>query len=69
MLLFSLALYVGISLMTEAPERGKLKEFTWSRAAWREESEELAGKPWWRNYRMLAAGLVLLTAAMVALFA
>lgn len=68
MLLLCLSLFVGISLSTEAPGPEELKDYVWSRAAWREESRELAGKPLWQNYRVLAGLLVVVTVIWVGLF-
>ncbi|WP_142849722.1 sodium/solute symporter [Telmatospirillum sp. J64-1] len=68
MLAFSTALYVGISLATEAPDAEKVKGYIWTRKTWQEESQELAGTAWWRNYRYLSAGLVAVTIVLVGLF-
>ncbi|WP_010629577.1 sodium/solute symporter [Halomonas sp. KM-1] len=68
MLLLSLTLFVGITLFSEPPEREALKEYVWSREAWREESRELADKPLWKNYRVLAGLLAVVTVVWVALF-
>ena len=65
MVLLSIALYVGISLTSEAPRREDLEGVVWTRDTWRRESEELADKPWYANYRYLAAGLVVITLAAV----
>jgi len=53
---------VLVSLMTEAPEEEKVNSMTWSPSFFRDESTELAGLPWYRNYRILAA---VLTAAFL----
>lgn len=68
MLLLSVSLFVAITLRSEPPARETQKDYVWSREAWREESRELAGKPLWQNYRVLAGLLVVVTVAWVSLF-
>lgn len=69
LLLLSVALLVGITLMTPAPDRQAIADITWSNRAWREESADLEGTPWWQNYRIQAIVLVIITLAMVIYFA
>ena len=54
-----------ISLLTPAPPREVTDELTWSPRLWREETEELRGKPWYQNYRYLAVALLVVTAVVV----
>ncbi|MGY2002581.1 sodium:solute symporter family transporter [Blastococcus sp. SYSU DS1024] len=68
MLLLSVATLVAISLFTEAPDREKIAEVVFDRQTWREESGELRGKPWYKNYRHLSLGLAVLTVAVVVPF-
>jgi solute:Na+ symporter, SSS family len=68
MLVFSAALFVTISLRTAAPAQETLDEVTWSMRHWRAESEELHGKPAWKNYRVLAGAMTVLTLIVVFLF-
>lgn len=68
MVLFSLLLFVGISLRTEAPTAEELEGIAWSRESWRRESEDLRGTPWYLNYRVLAAGIAVLTIAVIIPF-
>lgn len=68
MLALSAALFAGLSLAGAAPDRDDVEEITWSRDTWRAESRDLDGKPWYRNYRILAYGLGAVTLVMVALF-
>lgn len=68
MLLLSLLLYLGVSLATAPPPEEKL-EVVWTPARWREESEDLARLPAWRNHRIWCAAIIALTVAMVAAFA
>lgn len=50
-----------VSLATPAPPEEKVDDLTWRRTLWRQESEELRGKPWYQNYRYLTVALVLVT--------
>lgn len=65
MFVISAALIIGISLLTPAPPPEKVQQYVWRPALWRQESVQLAGKPWYANYRYMALGLALLAAAMV----
>lgn len=44
------------------------QQLVWSMRFYREETEELRGLPWWRNYRILSLLLLLITAAVVIPF-
>ena len=68
MFLLSLVAFVVISLSTEAPDPAKIADVTWSKATWRKDSEELAGTPWYRNYRVLALILGVVTIGSVLPF-
>jgi len=41
---------------------------TWSRSILQEETKELEGLPWYKNYRILAIILLLITALVVGWF-
>ncbi len=68
MLVISIAVFVIASLLTEAPSEESLEGLTWSRDTWREETKELQGTPWYRNYRYMSLALVILTVAVVVPF-
>ncbi|WP_150241052.1 sodium:solute symporter family transporter [Nocardiopsis quinghaiensis] len=68
MLVLSLVVFVAVSLATEAPPAEKVAEITWSRKTWRQESEDLVGTPWYKNYRVLALGLGVATVCSVVPF-
>ncbi|WP_017612374.1 sodium:solute symporter family transporter [Nocardiopsis salina] len=68
MVLLSTVVFVGISLATPAPPAEKVEAITWSRATWRQESRELEGTPWYKNYRYLALGLGAVTVCAVLPF-
>lgn len=59
-------LFVAVSLATAPPPAERTGDATWTPALWREEGRALAGKPWYANYRVQSAGLLALTAAVVA---
>jgi solute:Na+ symporter, SSS family len=68
MFLISAAAFVGISLATEAPDREAIREVTFDRGTWGRESEELAEKPWYANYRILSLAILVVTIAVVVPF-
>lgn len=59
---------IVVSLLTEPPSREKVEQTTWSWEIWRRESQELADKPWYANYRWLAIALFVFTIAIVIPF-
>lgn len=65
MLLVSAVLMLLGSLVTAPPELAEIEQLTWQRSIWRDESRELAGKPWYANYRYLSAILLVVTLAIV----
>ncbi len=68
MVVLSIIAFVALSLMTPAPEPASIKEVTFDKATWAQESEQLHGKPWYRNYRWYAAGVLALTVAVIIPF-
>lgn len=62
----SLALMIGLSLVTEAHPSEDVDEMIWTPAVWKAESRDLAGKPKWQNYRWQSVALVLVTIALIA---
>jgi SSS family solute:Na+ symporter len=61
----SLALLVGVSWLTPGPSPETVARYVWTPAFFRSETGALAGVPWFRNYRVLAVLLLLVTAAFV----
>ena len=59
---------VVVSLMTERPDAAKVRELTWTPAFFRAEQAELAGLPWYQNYRIMSVILLATTALVVAMF-
>ncbi|MTV26908.1 sodium/solute symporter [Nitriliruptoraceae bacterium ZYF776] len=68
MLVLAALAFVTISLVTPAPDRDAIREVVFDRGTWGAESEELEGKPWYRNYRWLSLALFVLTVAVVVPF-
>lgn len=68
MFLLSLVVFVAISLSTPGPPAEKLEAVTWSRQSWRQETQELEGTPWYKNYRYMALGLGVVTVCSVLPF-
>lgn len=68
-LALSLLLLVGVSLVGAAPDMDKTDELTWKKKYWKEESDELRGKPILANYRVLSAVMLAATAGLVIWFA
>lgn len=68
--LFSIALILNyvISSFSAAPTDEKLKGMIWSKQIYRDETKELVGLPWYKNYRVLSVILLILTAIIVLSF-
>jgi len=63
-----LVVHIVVSLATGPPPAAKLEGMIWSPKLIREETEELAGLPWYQNYRYLAVLLLILTVFVVGYF-
>ncbi|MGF1607553.1 MAG: sodium:solute symporter [Rhodothalassiaceae bacterium] len=63
----ALLLVLG-SQQAPAPPAHKVEPISWSPAFFRDETAALRRRPWWQNYRLHAAGLVVLTLAIVIAF-
>lgn len=68
--LFTIAmiLNVTISSFSPAPTNEKLEGMIWSKQIYRDETKELVGLPWYKNYRILSVILLILTAIIVLSF-
>ncbi|MEJ2006398.1 MAG: sodium transporter, partial [Cyclobacteriaceae bacterium] len=58
-------LNVIISNASAPPPENKVESMTWSIGIFRAETKELAGLPWYQNYRILSVLLLILTAIIV----
>ena len=67
MLLMNLAIFVTITLRSEAPDL-EPGENVWSRDSWRKDREALADTPLWKSHHMWSVLLVIVTLAMVIAF-
>lgn len=63
--LVATVIIVGVSLVTAAPSQDVVDRFVWKPSFYREESRELAGTPWFQNFRVLSVLLLLLMAVFV----
>lgn len=63
-----LIVHIGVSLATAAPAAEKLDGMIWTPALIHEETKELAGLPWYQNYRYLAIILLIITVFVVGYF-
>lgn len=69
--LFVIALFLNfaISMATPAPAEEKVKDMIWTSKIYTEETKELEGLPWYKNYRVLSILLLIATAIIVIWFA
>ncbi|MEL6393275.1 MAG: sodium/solute symporter, partial [Bacteroidota bacterium] len=63
-----LIVHIGVSLATAPPKAEKLEGMIWTKKLIKEETEELSGLPWYKNYRYLSIILLVLTTIVVAYF-
>lgn len=61
----SLALIIPLSLVTPPPSADVVERFVWKPQFYRDESAELAGIPWFKNFRVLSVLLLILMAIFV----
>lgn len=54
----SVLVNVVVSLSSHLPDPEKVAKNTWTRQVWRDESRELKGVPWYKNFRVLSLLLV-----------
>lgn len=64
----SVIMLVGVSLLGRRPDPERTEELTWQPRYWREETEELRGKPLWQNYRFLSIAMLISTIVIVYIF-
>jgi len=57
-MVLSILVNVVVSLSTGQPDPDKVEKNTWTVKIWKEESAELKGVAWYRNFRVLSALLV-----------
>ncbi|WP_299312344.1 sodium:solute symporter [uncultured Aquimarina sp.] len=64
----SLIVHVVVSLSTKPQSEQQILEYTYKKEMFTEESNELAGLPWYKNYRILSVILLIVTALLVGFF-
>ncbi len=62
------ATLVVVSLMTAPPAEEKIRDYTWRKELFLEDSKMLAGVPWYKNYRVQSVALLVITAVVVIAF-
>jgi SSS family solute:Na+ symporter len=62
----SCALMLGVSLVTRPSDPARLQATVWHKTLWDEDSRDLRGVPWHRNWRVLSVALLIVTGAIVA---
>jgi SSS family solute:Na+ symporter len=61
----SLGIIILVSLATAPPSENKIKAYVWNSQVFKEETAQLAGVPWLKNYRVLAVLLLIVTGVFV----
>lgn len=69
LLVFTMAVIYIVSLFSAAPPEEKLRDTTFSTEEFRQETAALKGVPFWKNYRVMSLGLVVLSAVLLIVFA
>ncbi|RTE55020.1 sodium transporter [Arenibacter aquaticus] len=64
----SILVHVLVSLGSSPPDQQKVAEYTYRKKLFAQETEELRESPWYRNYRILAIILLVITALLVGVF-
>ena len=59
---------VLVSLFTAMPDQEQVNANTWTRKIWMEESKELEGVVWYKNFRVLSLFLIIACFLMYALY-
>lgn len=67
-LVLSVTVNAIVSLLTHLPDQEKVEKNTWTVKIWKEETEELKGVVWYKNFRVLSALLVIGCFLMYFLF-
>ena len=68
LMLACMAVHVIVSLMTPAPSEEKTAGLIWESRMFKDETKELAGLPWYENFRILSVILLIITAIVVGMF-
>ena len=68
LLIISLVVSIVVSLATAPPPADKVAENTWTKQIWIDETKELKGIVWYKNFRVQAILLVIACFVMYGLF-
>ena len=68
LLLICLVLHIIFSLLSSEPSPEKIKDYTYNINNFNEETRELSGLPWYKNFRYLAVILLVITMVIVGVF-
>ncbi len=68
LLVISLSISIIVSLITSPPPQEKVLENTWTKKIWKEETKELQGVIWYKNFRVQVVVLILSCFGMYAAF-
>lgn len=68
LLLINGAIMIGVSMNSEAPDPEVVRQYTWSKKMYDDETKDLEGLPWWQNYRYQSMVILALTAMIVGYF-
>lgn len=63
--LVSLGIIILVSFVTSPPAEHKVKAYVWNVQVFKDETRELAGVPWFKNYRILAILLLVVTGVFI----
>ncbi len=61
-------IHTVISLLTKPQSEQQIREYTYNKEIFNQESKELNGLPWFKNYRILSVILLVITAILVGFF-
>ncbi|WP_299532297.1 sodium:solute symporter [Ulvibacterium sp.] len=64
----SIVVHITVSLLTGLPDEDQVREYTYKKEMFTEETEELSALPWYKNYRYLAIVLLVITTIVVGYF-
>jgi len=67
-LVISVLVNVVVSLMTPPPNPVQVAANTWTKQVWIDETKELEGVVWYKNFRIISLGLVIACFVMYAIF-
>ena len=68
LLVFSMLVIWLVSIATEKPAPEKLENTTFSIADFKAETIELKKEKWWKNYRVMAGGLIVMSLLLLFIF-